>query len=57
MLVQKLEPIFTGINNLNEDLRAAAEVYILRRPNDVYDFLKKGPSAIALVSEAWKRSL
>ncbi|GAB6264829.1 MAG: hypothetical protein STSR0001_02730 [Methanothrix sp.] len=56
MLVQKLEPNFTGINNLNEDLRAAAEVYILRRPNDVYDFLKKGPSAIALVSEAWKRS-
>jgi len=53
--VQKLEPNFTGINNLNEDLRAAAEVYILRRPNDVYDFLKKGPSAIALVSEAYER--
>ena len=55
MLVQKLEPNFTGIKNLNEYLRAAAEVYILRRPNDVYDFLKKGPSAIALVSEAYER--
>ncbi|WP_334102303.1 hypothetical protein [Methanothrix soehngenii] len=55
MLVQKLEPNFTGIKNLNEDLRAAAEVYILRRPNDVYDFLKKGPSAIGLISEAYER--
>lgn len=53
--MQKLEPNFTGIKNLNEDLRAAAEVYTLRRPNDVYDFLKKEPSAIALVSEARER--
>ena len=56
MLVQKLEPNFTGINSLNKELRAAAEVYILRRPNDVYDFLKKEPSAIALVSEAYERT-
>lgn len=53
--MQKLEPNFTGIKNLNEDLRAAAEVYTLRRPNDVYDFLKKEPSAVALVSEAHER--
>ncbi|HON35321.1 MAG TPA: hypothetical protein PLY52_03300 [Methanothrix sp.] len=53
--MQKLEPNFTGINNLNENLRAAAEAYTLRRPNDVYDFLKKEPSAIALVSEAHER--
>ena len=53
--MQKLEPNFTGINNLNENLRAAAEAYTLRRPNDVYDFLKKEPSAIALVSEANER--
>ncbi len=53
--MQKLEPNFTGINNLNEDLRAAAEVCTLRRPNDVYYFLKKEPSAIALVSEACER--
>ena len=37
MLVQKLEPNFTGIKNLNEDIRAATEVYILRRPNDVFE--------------------
>lgn len=53
--MQKLEPNFTGIKNLNEDLWAATEVYTLRRPNDVYDFLKKEPSAIGLISEAYER--
>lgn len=53
--MQKLEPNFTGINNLNKDLRAATEVYTLRRPNDVYDFLKKEPSAIAQILETYER--
>lgn len=53
--MQKLKPNFTGINNLNKDLRAAAEVYTLRRPNDVYDFLKKKPSVMDLISEAYER--
>ena len=53
--MQKLKPNFTGINNLNKDLRAAAEVYTLRRPNDGYDFLKKKPSVMDLISEAYER--
>ena len=53
--MQKLEPNFTGINNLNKDLRAATEVYTLRRPNDVYDFLKKEPSAIAQILETYEK--
>jgi hypothetical protein len=55
MLMQKLEPRFTGRADLNKDLRAAAKAYTLRRPDDVYDFLKEEPSAIALVSEAHRR--
>jgi hypothetical protein len=53
--VQKLEARFTGIDNLNRDIVAMARDYTLRRPDDVYDFLKKEPSAIALVSEAHGR--
>ncbi|MDQ1312666.1 MAG: hypothetical protein QG605_1205 [Euryarchaeota archaeon] len=55
ILVQKLEARFTGIDNLNRDIVAMARDYTLRRPEDVYDFLKEEPSAIALVSEAHGR--
>lgn len=53
--MQKLEARFTGIDNMNRDIVAMARDYTLRRPEDVYDFLKKEPSAIALVSEAHGR--
>ncbi len=53
--MQKLEARFAGIDNLNRDIVAMAMDYTHRRPDDVYDFLKKEPSAIALVSEAQER--
>ena len=53
--MQKLEARFTGIDDLNRNIVAMARDYTLRRPKDVYDFLKKEPSAIALVSEAHGR--
>ena len=53
--MQKLEARFTGIDNLNRDIVAMARDYTLRRPDDVYDFLKEEPSAIALASEAHGR--
>lgn len=55
ILVQKLEARFTGIDDLNRDIVAMARDYTLRRPDDVYDFLKEEPSAIALASEAHGR--
>ncbi len=53
--MQKLEARFTGLDNLNRDIVAMARDYTFRRPEDVYDFLKKEPSAIALISEAHGR--
>ena len=53
--MQKLEARFTGIDNLNRDIMAIARDYTLHRPEDVYDFLKKEASAVALVSEAYGR--
>lgn len=53
--MQKLEARFAGLDNLNRDIVAMARDYTIRRPDDVYDFLKKEPSAIALVSEAHER--
>lgn len=53
--MQKLEARSTGLDNLNREIVAMARDYTFRRPEDVYDFLKKEPSAIALVSEAHGR--
>jgi len=55
MLVQKLEARFTGLDYPNRDIAAMARDYTFRRPEDVYDFLKEEPSAIALASEAHGR--
>ncbi len=54
-LLQRLEARHTKISDLDRDIRALAEVYKFRRPEEVYAFLRKDPTAIALILEAQRR--